>query len=109
MTESPNPQETPSRTRRRLLFGALGVSVVALVFGSVWTATARGRWHHSHEDRAAFVEFATERMLSKVDASDAQREQVLAVVRRTTEDLMDVRFVPLVGELGWPQDWRRGS
>ncbi len=89
-----------SRWRRPLLIGGLAAALggVALASGCGGRAHAHGWWggghgHHAMDPQAAGerAEFATDWVLNKVNATDAQRTQVKAIVKSAVNDLMPLR------------------
>jgi protein CpxP len=109
-TKSIGQQQTPpARSRRRFLAGALtGVLLGSLLAGGVslyahaqpgsgWFGAGRGPggyFRHAAYDPEMVktrVEFATDWILSRIDASDTQHQQVKAIVQATVQDLAQMR------------------
>ena len=104
-------QQTPQpRSRRRFLAGILtGGLLGSLLAGGVslyahaqpgpgwWWGAGRspgGYFRHAaynSEMLPTRIEFATDWILSRIEASDAQRQQVKAIVQATVQDLMPMR------------------
>jgi Spy/CpxP family protein refolding chaperone len=109
--QSVDKQQTPqTRSRRRFLAGALtGVLLGRMLAGGVslyahaqpgpgwWFGAGRGpggyfrHAAHDPEMMRTRVEFATDWILSRVEASDAQHQQVKAIVQATIQDLAPMR------------------
>src|SRR5215510_1101258 len=109
--QSVGEQQTPQpRSRRRFLAGVLtggllgsmlagGVSLYAHAQpGPGWWLGAghgpRGYFRHAAHDPEMVktrVEFATDWILSRVDANDAQHQRVKAIVQATVQDLGQMR------------------
>jgi Spy/CpxP family protein refolding chaperone len=109
--QSVDTQQTPkARSRRRFLAGVLtggllgsmlagGFSLYAQAQpGPGWWFGARrgpgGYFRHAAYDPEMVrtrVEFATDWILSRVEASDAQHQQVKAIVQATVQDLAQMR------------------
>ena len=104
------PQSLQSKPRRRFLTGMVtGGFLGSLLAGGIGMyAQAQqdpGRWFraghgpggyfrhaaHDPEMMSARIEFATGWLLSRIEASDAQRQQVKAIVQATLQDLVAVR------------------
>jgi Spy/CpxP family protein refolding chaperone len=90
--------------RRRLLAGLLTGGVLGGLLGASLTAWSNqggpGGWHGggrwcrtamSPEAERERMEFAADWMLNKIQASDAQREQVKAILAQTLQDLAPLR------------------
>jgi periplasmic protein CpxP/Spy len=104
-------QQTPQpRARRRFLAGILTGGVLgSLLAGGVslyahaqpgagwWWGAGRspgGYVRHAADNAEMLptrIEFATDWILSRIEASDAQRQQVKAIVQATVQDLMPLR------------------
>lgn len=103
----PSPQSKP---RRRFLTGMVAGGLLgSLLAGGIgmyaqaqqgpgWWFRAghgpRGFFRHAAHDpemMSARIEFATGWLLSRIEASDEQRQQVKAIVQATVEDLAPVR------------------
>ena len=99
----------PQRARRRFLTGMVtggllgsllagGISVYAHITRDHgwWQSRGHGHWgQHRHDvDHEAAGErarFATDWLLSRIDATTEQRQQVQAIVQQTVQDLMQAR------------------
>lgn len=87
------------RARRRFLMGVVtGGFLGSLLVGGVNMYThARqgpGWWSHAGHNPEmvnARIEFATDWILSRIEASDTQRQQVRAIVQATVQDLTPMR------------------
>jgi Spy/CpxP family protein refolding chaperone len=92
MTDPKQPRDTKPRVRRFPLTGALLLVAVILAVAAV--AGARGMWRGHHgdpglmRDHAAFM---VERMLSRVDATPAQVEQIQAIVNNSIDEVFELR------------------
>ena len=104
-------QQTPQpRSRRRFLAGALtGGLLGSLLAGGVslyaqaqpgpgwWFGAGRGpggHFRHAAYDAEMMktrIEFATDWLLSRIEASEAQHQQVKAIVQATVQDLAQMR------------------
>ena len=101
---------TPQRARRRFLTGIVtggllgsllagGVSVYAHITRDHgwWQGRGHGAWghhHHGFHDPEAVAErarFATDWLLSRIDASAEQRQQVQTIVQQAVQELIQVR------------------
>jgi periplasmic protein CpxP/Spy len=109
--QSVDTQQTPqARSRRRFLAGVLtGGLLGSMLAGGVslyaqaqpgpgwWFGAGRGQggyFRHAAYDPEMLrtrVEFATDWILSRVEASDAQHQQVKAIVQATVQDLAQMR------------------
>ena len=94
------PQRPPSKARRRFLTGVVtgGFLGSLLVGGFNMYAHAQhgsgGHFRHAAYDpemMSTRIEFATDWLLSRIEASDEQRQQVKGIVRATAQDLGQVR------------------
>jgi periplasmic protein CpxP/Spy len=99
-----DPQPATPKRRRfvtGLVAGGLLGGLMATTFGA-WSSNhggpggwhGGGRWCRASmgpEAQRERAEFATDWMLNKVNATDAQRSQIKAIVAATLEDLMPVR------------------
>ena len=100
---------TPSRSRRRFLTGVIiGGFLGSLLVGGInlyshaqpgpgwWFRAGHGpggSWRHGTYDLdmvRARIEFATDWILSRIEASEAQRQQVKAIVQATVQDLAPI-------------------
>jgi len=110
-TGSAGAQQTAQpRARRRFLTGVVtGGFLGSLLAGGInlyshaqpgpgwWFRAGHGPggpWRHGAYDPdmvRARLEFATDWILSRIDASDEQRQQVKAIVQATVQDLMPIR------------------
>lgn len=110
-TKSVEKQQTPqTRVRRRFLAGVVaggllgsmlagGVSLYAYAQSGPgwWFGAGRGPggyFRHAAYDPERMrtrIEFATDWILSRVEASDAQHQQVKAIVQATVQDLAQMR------------------
>jgi protein CpxP len=94
-------ETTPARARRRFLAGVLtgglvgsllasGVGVYAQMrYGSGWlrASHAHGGWHrHGFYD----AEFTADWLLSRINASEEQRQQVQGMVKEAVQELLQV-------------------
>ena len=91
------PTAPPSGASRRGLIGgalAAGLLLLLLVGGSIATTSCMRRFHGHHTPEALQdrVEFAADWILHRVDATDAQKTEVQAILDRAVEDLMDLRL-----------------
>ena len=109
--QSVGKQQTPQvRSRRRFLAGTLtGVLLGSMLAGGVslyahaqpgpgwWFGAGRGPGgyfrHAAHDPEMVKtrIEFAADWILSRVEASDAQHQQVKAIVQATVQDLAQMR------------------
>ena len=109
--QSVGERQTPqARSRRRFLAGALtGVLLGSMLAGGVslyahaqpgpgwWFGAGRGPggyFRHAAYDPEMVrtrIEFATDWILSRIEASDAQHQQVKAIVQATVQDLAQMR------------------
>ena len=109
--QSVDKQQTPqARSRRRFLAGVLtGGLLGSLLAGGVslyaqaqpgpgwWFGAGRGpggHFRHAAYDPEMMrtrIEFATDWILSRIEASDAQHQQVKAIVQATVQDLAQMR------------------
>ncbi len=76
---------------RRIAMFALPVLGLTLLGGAALTAAARGGHgmpfcHGDKEDHRAHMEFMVDRMLSKVDATDEQKDQIDAILDAAFEE-----------------------
>ena len=110
-TQSAGAQQLPqSRARRRFLTGVVtGGFLGSLLVGGIsmyahaqhgpgwWFQAGHGpggyfrHAAHDSEMMSARIEFATDWLLSRIDASHGQRQQVKAIVQATVQDLGQVR------------------
>ena len=68
---------------------ASGIVIAAGLFTAPWAFSA---FRHAHDERAAeFVEFMLERALWRVDATDEQRDAVLAIAHEAREEIWALR------------------
>ena len=100
----------PQRARRRFLTGIVtGGLLGSLLAGGVnvyahitrdhgwWQGRGHGAWgHHRHgfddpEAAAERARFATDWLLSRIDASAEQRQQVQTIVQQAVQELIQVR------------------
>ena len=101
--EQPTP---PPRSRRRFLAGALTGGILgSLLAGSLsvyshvnqrWSHAGHGEWFGNHrvhdpELMGERIGFATDWLMSRVNASEEQRQQVKTMVQETLNDLLPVR------------------
>ena len=98
------PVQPPDRKGGRhkffsgLAIGGLVGSLLATSF-TAWSQAQPGRgcgWHGRHtaltpEERSARAEFATEWVLSRVDASEEQRARIKAIVQDALKDFSQLR------------------
>src|SRR4249920_2927197 len=107
--KTPEVQLPARRGRRRKFFGglALGGLLGALTATSfnVWSQAqggpdgghGRGCWGHKRtsamtpEERSARADFATQWVLSRVDATEEQKKRIQAIVQDAIKDLSQVR------------------
>jgi protein CpxP len=108
--QSESAQQSPqSKPRRRfltglvagglfgsLLGGGIGIYAQAQQDPSRWFPGGHGPggfFHHAHDPEmlSARIEFATSWILSRVDATEEQRQQVKAIVQATVRDLAPLR------------------
>jgi periplasmic protein CpxP/Spy len=96
---SSNPSPANSRRRRRPLFiaGAV-IGVLTLLIGAGQYVVARGDgWHHgwggpmSSESIAARVEHGVKYLLSDIDATAEQKEQVTTILQAAAADVHAMR------------------
>jgi len=98
------PVQPPTRKagRRKFFSGlAIGGLVGSLMAASftAWSQAQPGRacgWHGRHtaltpEERSARAEFATEWVLSRVEANEDQRKRITAIVQGALKDFSQVR------------------
>ena len=104
------PQPPPSKARRRFLTGlVMGGFLGSLLAGGFnlyahaqhgpgwWFQAGHGPGGHFRhaaydpEMMSARIEFATDWLLSRIDATDEQRQRVKAIVQATVQDLGQVR------------------
>jgi len=102
--------ETARKGKRRRLFGGLAIGgllgALAATSFNVWSQAqgtpdggghARGCWGHKRmsamtpEERAARADFATQWVLSRVDATAEQKTRIQAIVQDAIKDLSQVR------------------
>jgi periplasmic protein CpxP/Spy len=103
MNATSNSSETStkprSRWRRPLLIGALAAGLGGAFFASGCGrhAHAHGPWgghgHHAMDPQAVTerAEFAADWALNKVNANDAQRQQIKGIVKSAVTDLLPLR------------------
>lgn len=100
-TDSPQSHAQPNQGRRRfwqgVFAGGAGATLLSLGLPALSHAGHRGGFFRrgsldlDPEAMRERAEFATDWMLSKVGASDAQKEQVHAIVARTVNAMIPVR------------------
>lgn len=88
MTERERRGASARRSWRPVLI-ASGIVIAAGLFTAPWAFSA---FRHGHDEHAAeFVEFMLDRALWRVDASEEQREAVLAIAREAREKIWALR------------------
>ncbi len=102
-TSTQRKSKTKGGSQRRFMLGLLigglmggllasGVSAYSHSGSGWWTRSGHG--HHGMRDPQAAIErmeFASDWMLSRVNASEAQRQQVKAIIESVINDLSQVR------------------
>ncbi len=107
--KTPEVQPSPRKRNRRKLFGGLAIGgllgALAATSFNVWSQVqggpdgghSRGCWGHKRmsamtpEERAARADFATEWVLSRVDATEEQKARIKAIVQDSIKDLSQAR------------------
>jgi len=84
-------QPHTGRTRRRWwpTFVASGVVIGVSLITAPWAFSSFARDHGEH--MAEFVDFVIERALHRVDATQAQRDEVLTIAHEAREELFALR------------------
>ena len=106
--KTPEVQPPSTKRNRRKFFGGLAIGgllgALAATSFNVWSQTQggpdgghRGCWGHKRtgavtpEERAARADFATQWVLSRVDATEEQKTRIQAIVQDALKDLSQVR------------------
>ncbi len=107
--KTPEVQPSPRKRNCRKLFGGLAIGgllgALAATSFNVWSQAqggpdgghSRGCWGHKRmsamtpEERAARADFATEWVLSRVDATEEQKARIKAIVQDAIKDLSQAR------------------
>ena len=83
---------TPGRKRRpRWILMSIAGALALVIGGMTWGAVAHSGRSWDGDKFEKFVEWKVEDMLDEVEASDDQRDQVLAIVKAAVADLRETR------------------